>query len=399
MNKSVLVRISIISLFALTSCQPKSDLVSEPVVAAPAAVVPEKIIATVTGDALRVREMPYLDAEIVGHLMTGDQVVVESRTEWSEVIGDSDSFWFFVRAESYSGWTYGGFLDFRDLKSATVAFDPGVSPPPDILPDPNEGTRPGTIDPDKLPEILLPVFGLEEEPLVSNPKEGVITYDPFHEYLVLPYSGMPESRLRAFTAGEISGRLRLVAESSGNSGYEKDYGSGEFRLLSESSLSIPDANPEFSDAILIPFYRLATLDAGSWEIYAFIGEDNWPVAVGKVDISPSEVTIVPVSEPEPLVHSPRSQYSRGDTAYAFGVRKEGPGNLQVALYNDSGEYSGGKILLRPVSAVQLRTDSSGYWSARFYLGDDIPDGRCWAAVGDPIEGLENIRLFITSIEL
>jgi hypothetical protein len=399
MNKSVLVRIGIISLFALTSCQPKSGPVSEPVVPAPAAAVPEKIIATVTGDALRVREMPYLDAEIVGHLMTDDQVVVESRTEWSEIIGDLDSFWFFVRAESYSGWTYGGFLDFGDLKSATVAFDPGVSPPPTILPDPNEGARPGTIDPGKLPEILLPVFGLEEEPLVSNPKEGVITYDPFHEYLVLPYSGMPESKLRAFTAGEISSRLRLVADSSGNTAYEKDYGLGEFRLLSESSLSIPDANPEFSDAILIPFYRLATLDAGSWEIYAFIGEDNWPVAVGKVDISPSEVTIVPVSEPEPLVHSPRSQYIRGDTAYAFGIRKGGPGNLQVALYNDSGEYSGGKILLKPVSAVQLRTDSSGFWSARFYLGDDIPDGRCWAAVGDPIEGLENIRLFITSIEL
>ncbi len=98
-------------------------------------------------------------------------------------------------------------------------------------------------------------------------------------------------------------------------------------------------------------------------------------------------------------HSPRSRYSRGDTAYAFGIWEAGSCSLQVALYNDSGEYNGGKILLRPVLAYQVKTDSSGFWSVVFHLREDLPDGRCWVAVGNPIEGLVNLRLFITSVEL
>ncbi len=400
MKKPVLVCFEILSLFALLSCRPKSQSALEPEKAPPAAVVQEKVIATVTGDALRVRDMPYLDAEIVGHLMTGDRIVIESRTEWTESIGDLNASWFFVRADGYSGWTYGGFLDFGEIESASIFPDSGVSPPvadstPVQEPDPDSGS----IDPATLPEILLPVFGLEEEPMVSDPTEGVITYDPFHENLVLPFSDSPDSRLKSFSSGKLPDRLRIVAEFPGPSGYEQSYESGDIRLLSESSLVLPRDIPGFNDAILVPFYRLATLDAGSWEIYAFLGDDNWPIAVGKVEISPSEVSIVPESEPDPMRHSPRSRYSRGDTAYAFGNWEAGSCSLQVALYNDSGEYSGGKILLRPVLAYQVKTDSSGFWSVDFHLGEDLPDGRCWVAVGNPIEGLENLRLFITSVEL
>lgn len=343
--------------------------------------------------------MPYLDAEILGHLMTNDQVVVETRTDWTESIGDMDAFWYFVRTDSYSGWTYGGFLEFGDTNPSSVVSDPGVVRRSPEIVDTRSSDVVEFLDPSTLPEILLPVFGMEEEPRITDRTEGVITYDPFYEYLVLPFSGRAESRLRSFVTGEIPGRLRLIAESPGSSVYEREYESGEYQMFSDSSLPDSSTNIDFIDAILIPFYRLATLDAGSWEIYAFIGEDNWPVAVGKVDIVPSDISIVPVSDPDPLHHSPRSRYVRNDTAYAFGARKAGSGNLQVALYNDSGEYSDGKILLRPASAVQLNTDGKGFWSVEFPLDDTMPDGRCWAALGDPIEGLENLHLFVTSLEL
>ncbi|MCK5251063.1 MAG: hypothetical protein KAJ98_13920 [Spirochaetaceae bacterium] len=393
MRKQVLVWLGILSLIALVSCRPKNEPVLESEKTSPDAAAPVMVVATVTGDSLRVRAMPYLDAEIIGHLMTGDRIVVESRTEWTESIGELNASWFFVRTGGYSGWTYGGYLDFGSIEPAAISPDPGVSPPVvDSTPVQESVTAFGAINTATLPEILLPVFGLEEKPLVSDPTEGVITYDSYHENLLLPFSDSPDSRLRSFSAGELPDRLRIVAEFPGPSGYEQSYGPGDFRVLSRE-------NPGFSDAILVPFYRLATLEAGFWEIYAFLGNDNWPVAVGKVEISPSEISIVPASEPDPMRHSPRSRYSRGDTAYAFGNRKAGSGHLQVALYNDSGEYRDGKILLRPVAAYQVETDSSGFWSVDFYLGEEFPDGRCWAAVGDPIKGLENLCLFMTSVEL
>lgn len=399
MKKAILFCFGIVSLIALLSCEPKSDLIPEPEKVTTEAPVQKKIVATVTGDSLRVREMPYLDAEILGHLMTGDQVLVETRTDWTETIGDLDSVWYFVRTDSYSGWTYGGFLNFGGSNPSSVAIDPGVVPrSPEFVETPLSVIS-RVLDPSTLPEILLPVFGFEGEPGIEDTREGVITYDPIYEYLVIPFSGLAESRLRAFVDEEVPGKLRLIAESPGSSVYEREYDSGEYQLFSDSSLPDTDNDTDFSDAILIPFFRLATLDAGFWEIYAFIGSDNWPVAVGKVNIVPSEISIVPVSDPDPMRHSPRSRYSRNDTAFAFGSRKGGQGNLQVALYNDSGEYSDGKILLRPASAVQVQADSKGFWSAEFFLGDTMPEGRCWAASGDPIEGLANLHLFITSLEL
>lgn len=399
MKQAILFNFGIISLLVLASCQPKSDLVPEPEKTPTETVVQKKIVARVTGDSLRVRQMPYLEAPILGHLMTDDQVVVETRTDWTESIGDKDTFWYFVRTESYSGWTYGGFLDFGDTNPVLVASDPGMVRRSPAIADTPSSVNESILDPSTLPEILLPVFGLEEKIGITDTTEGVITYDPFYEYLVLPFSGKADSRLRAFIAGESTGKLKLIAEPPGSSTFEREYDYRELQLFSGSISPDPISDVDFLDAVLIPFYRLATLKGGSWEIYAFIGEDNWPVAVGKVDMVPSEISIVPVSDPDPLRHSPRSRYSRNDTAFAFGSRKGGPGNLQVALYNDSGEYSDGKILLRPVAAEYVNTDIKGFWSVRFLLGETIPDGRCWAALGDPIEGLENLHLFVTSLEL
>lgn len=400
MKKPILKFLVLISLFVMASCGPKDKPVLESEKAASVEPVTQKVSANVTDDSLRVRSGPYLDAEIVGHLMTGDRISVETRTEWSQIIGDMDSPWFFVRADGYSGWTYGGFLDFGDASSGSVVFDPGLPPPSADGPGDSAAVQEvGIIDHAGLPEILLPVFGLEEEPIVSDPNEGVITYDSFHEMLVLPFSDSPDSKLKLFASGERNSRLRIVAEPPGSNGFEQEYYLEDCQLLSETSPTPFKKSYDFKDALLLPFFNLATLEPGLWEIYGFLDEETWPVAVGQIEISPSEVTIVAVPEPDPMKHSPRSTYSRGDTVYAFGNSDTGNGGLQLALYNDSGEYSNGKLLLRPVLAYQVNIDSSGYWEAEFLLGDDLPEGKYWAAVGNPIEGLENLRLFITSVDL
>ncbi len=400
MVKPVLSYLVIISLFIVVSCSRGTEVATIEQVQEPAAAVPEKVFAEVIADSLRVRVSPYLDAEIIGHLMTGNRVIVESRSEWTQVIAGEDSSWFFVRADGYSGWTYGGFLDFGEISPDSVASDPGLLPPSDGdgadgTGNASAGADPGltVLNPQIFPEILLPVFGLEDELQAGNLTEGVISYDPFHENLIIPFSESSDSEIRTFSVGNDDTHLHIVAEASGSTRYERSYTSGDYRLLSESSLS------HSLDALLIPFYRLASLPEGSWEIYAFLDDNNWPVAVGKIDISPAEISFVTNPDPNPLRDSPRSHYLRNDTVHAFGISSSGSGMLQVVLYHESDEYREGKILLQPVVAVQLKTDSSGFWSADFQLDEKMPAGRYWGAVGNPVAGLENLRLFITSITL
>jgi len=406
MKRSFFFCLGIISLLVTVSCGGKKTetaVVESPLnPPADTPVVVEKIVATVTDDALRVREAPYLDSQIVGYLMTGNRVLAESRTGWTEEIAGFDSPWFFIRTDGYSGWTYGGFLSFDGVSGDSVPPDPGVAPPGEIQNVLLEA--PGVLDPQNLPEILLPVFGLEDEIQIDKTSEGVITYSAEQEKLVLPYSDSPDSEFRAFVlggeSGETSGKstennpgtpdnsyrpgsLHIVAESHGSQSYDRYYSIEDCELL--------------PGTLLVDFFSLATLHAGSWEIYAFLNDNNWPAAVGKLELIPSFISLVPNPDPDPLRDSPRSHYSPGDTVYAFGYQDSGPGSLQVALYHVSDEYREGKILLRPVSAVQLQTDPTGFWSAEFRLDDSMPRGRYWAAVGSPIEGLENLILFFTGI--
>ena len=84
MKRSFFFCMGIISLLLTVSCGGKkveTEVVESPLT--PPAITPaavEKIAAMVTADALRVRAAPYLDSQIVGHLMTGNRVLVESRT-------------------------------------------------------------------------------------------------------------------------------------------------------------------------------------------------------------------------------------------------------------------------------------------------------------------------------
>jgi hypothetical protein len=55
--------------------------------------------------------------------------------------------------------------------------------------------------------------------------------------------------------------------------------------------------------------------------------------------------------------------------------------------------------VRPVLAYQLKTSPSGRWNLDFPLDERVPAGRCWAAVGSPVESLDNLHLFTTWIDL
>jgi len=388
MKKSIFFYLVIFLVLVMISCGDKkveqaagTGVEAEPGISPPR--VSEKVVAEVTGDSLRVRVSPYLDAEIIGHLMSGNRVLVESKTRWSEIISDMEDPWFFVRADGYSGWTYGGFLDFGGASSDSVPVDPAFPPPEDKSSPAVSST--GVLDPSSLPEILLPVFGQENPLLADHLKDGVISYNAVHEKLIIPLPDSPDSEISLFAAGDGGGAssLLIVAESHKAVHYERRYRAEDCEYL--------------SDAILVDFFPLATLDSGSWEIYALVGDNNWPAAVGKINITPAEITLSNSPEPDPLRDNPRGHYSTGDTVYAFGRLSTRGGRIQLALYHESDEYSEGKLILNPIRAVELQSDDTGFWSTTFLLDESMPQGRYWAALGNPIDGIKSIRLFITGI--
>jgi hypothetical protein len=256
-----------------------------------------------------------------------------------------------------------------------------------------EITGVGILDPGVLPEILLPVFGMENPLDAGKLTEGVIGYDESQEKLYIPFSELSEpSPLRDFRDGIKPGELlHVVAESESSSRYERFYRRDECEFLSgiEEGCS--------PDAVLVDFFRLAVLESGSWEIYAFPGDSNWPAAVGGIEIHPAELSFVSSPDPDPFRDSPRSRFSPGDTLYIFGNRESHPGHLQFGLYHESDEYREGQILLRPAAALEVNTDAGGFWSAELLLENSLPPGRYWGAVGNPITGAQNLKLFITSI--
>ena len=350
---------------------------------------PRDLLAKSTVDRLRVRALPYLDAEVVSFLSSGDEVLVESVTEWTQTLDTESAPWYFVRGESFSGWTYGGFLRFTSGSAEDVPVNPALPKPAD---EPEKAPA-GTIDPADLPEILVPIFGMEGDPPQIPGPEGTIGYDAFHEVLVLPFGQGADSRLAPVSSGTQS--LNLVAKSDAGDHFERRFNASEVRTLAGNWKVF--IGSESRDALIVPFHRLATLNPGSWEIYAFPGDDTWPAAGGKISIVPASVSILPVENPDPFVHDPNSTYRVGQSAYCFGYVENGRESRQVALYHDTREDRSGMILLRPVRGQRVEVDSSGRWKWKVPIESDFPDGRYWIAVGNPIMNVEDVRFFITSL--
>ncbi|MDF1568366.1 MAG: SH3 domain-containing protein [Spirochaetaceae bacterium] len=384
-----------ILLFFVMSCGRNPD--SEESNGAPEKLsVSKSVEATVTGDRLRVRRLPYLDQDVVGYLMAGDEVAVESRTVWTEIIGGTEAPWFYVSFNGLSGWTYGGFLEFSAGDVGAVIADTAMAPPKSKT---TEFTSSDNLDSEGLPELLLPVFGMETGIEVFRPREGTITYDSRSEYLIVPYGFVSDSSLVELSSTTDPSGFRVAAESPGGSHFERSFAFADLKKLSETASSLPPGFPSGADALLIPFFHLATLEEGSWEFYAFIGDENWPAAVGKTNIKPSEASVVKTPTPDPFRDSPRSSFVRGDIAYVFGRFSQSTPNLQVALYHDTEDFQNGKIRLKPVAAKRCITEDNGRWFTTINIDNRIPEGRCWIAVGDPIESVDNLLLFTTYIQL
>lgn len=383
--------ISLLFLAFLISCRPKDAAPTEKGAADAPPEEPARIIAASTVDRLRVRSLPYLDEDIVTFLSVGDSVVVESRTEWNQELDDMASPWYFIRTETNSGWTYGGFLKFTGDDRAAVPVNPAL-PPPAAVPDaPSEGP----IDVTRLPEILLPVFGVESEPPPIPGDEGTIGYDPMLGNLIIPFREGADSGLAAYASG--SGTLRLEAKHVSGVQFEHVF-SGSDAVLYSSAWGYFGGTGR-GEAILLPFHRLASLPGGAWEFYAFAGNENWPAAIGKAEISPGEVSLSTAESPNPMTDSPHVILKSPGRIYCFGTDGTGSGYREVALYHDSAEIRDEQVLLRPVAARRVAVDSRGRWNTVFQLAGDIPEGRYWTAVGDPIEDLEDVKLFITSLEI
>jgi hypothetical protein len=78
--------------------------------------IPDNNLGTVTSDRVRVRSFYDLDSDILGHVNTGEEVIVMERSPGKEVIGDMNDYWFRVLSKSsyIKGWIYGAFLELEE---------------------------------------------------------------------------------------------------------------------------------------------------------------------------------------------------------------------------------------------------------------------------------------------
>ncbi len=368
----------------LTACKktPRQEA-SGPVVAESPAPVRTPVLATVSEDRLRLRSEPYLDSLIVTHLMKGDSVEVQFRTDWEQGIEDVSSPWYFIRTDAHSGWTYGAFLLFRAQERLAVPVDPAPKPPAerghteDVSLD---SARAGAPAP---PEILLPLVPAASEPVLPNIQEGTIEYLPGHNLLVLPFG--VKNRLRLDDIEFIN----LVANAPDGREYRRRFSAGEWQRY-------PD---EDGAVVLLPFYQTAVLQRGLWEFYGFLGDDIWPAAVGKAEMTPSSLSLLPSAEPHPLTDSPHSSYRRGGKVCVFGLTGKPGESFQLALYYQTEEIRESKMVLRPVFFRQIKSDEKGRWKAEVAIGEDWPAGLYRAAAGSPVTDAEHLILNATSLNL
>ena len=234
----------------LGSCRAPAESQAAPETSTENHVQPVPVRAVSAVDNLRVRAEPYLDSAELGRLMKGDAVVVESRTQWTQVIDSLKANWYFSRAERFSGWVFGGYLDFQtDSNRLTVPVDPSLSAPGPV-PDKGGNTNPDVLDPKSLPELRIPAYGMDALPDSSAAQDGVIGYDRLYNQLLIWYAVIPSSRLYSYLVDESGFSVRIVAKSPDGKQFEVNYEAAELERYRSSYQGRIGGK---LDALLVPF--------------------------------------------------------------------------------------------------------------------------------------------------
>ena len=78
--------------------------------------IPDSNLGTVSSDRVRMRGSYDLDSDILGHVNTGEEVIVMERSPEKQAIGDMYDYWYRVVSKTsfIKGWMYGAFLDLEE---------------------------------------------------------------------------------------------------------------------------------------------------------------------------------------------------------------------------------------------------------------------------------------------
>ncbi len=354
-------------------------------VSADAPVKTGPVQATVSGEMLRLRSLPYLDADILALMPKNTTVLVQHRTSWQQEIDGTSAPWYFIRTDMHTGWTYGGFLTFSAGEASGVRVDPYYESP-----DKRETVLSKTnFDHEAVPEILLPVSNTDTALLLSQGAAGRIVYSEEHNVLVLPLK--TQDNLQFADADYLT----LAAKAPDGREFKRNYFREEWSFYPENTSGVSKQK----QAVLLPFYPTAQFRKGLWEFYVFLDDNNWPAAVGKAEIQPPRISLLPSSEPHPLESTPHSSYRRGAAVYCYGRSDIRGDFFQLVLYHKGAKNENNEILLSPVYSCSVKSDELGYWSKEIIIGQDWPSGRYIPAAGQPVSGLDNLYLGETSLQL
>ena len=352
----------------------------------PESKIKENAAARVTDNGLRVRSEPYLDSDIKGFLSAEETVLAESRTEWQETINGRKSSWYFIRTDKLSGWVFGGFLDFKG--NPEIHVDPAVpSPEKRKISESGYSDKNKTgkieiteINPAELPQIMVSSSQRPDCPGKTGGYEGSVLYDPVTQKLIIPFNRNPESPFYRFLEGESSEKLKIAAKKPSGENISVEYSGEELQLYSNCT---ENQKETVSDALLIPFCRLPSLENGSWEFYVFT-ENNWPDAVGKINIEPSCLFISDAETENPFCGSGMNNFAPGTILYIYGrIIPDSPGcssACYLGLFRNTGSKNRGKSAAEPVKAFLIKPGTAEYWEFQVAVDKSFSCGSYTAAV-------------------
>lgn len=316
-------------------------------------------VATVTGDRLRARTLPSLDAPVFDLLAVGSKWPVSGVTDRTHTIGEHTAPWYRLKVHSIDVWSYGGFLNVQpgddpeaiptipisDLsQTRTTAQGARVAPP--------SSTEPKGILPYWVIELDDSIPPLEEwisERIVRAGWNRVITLSgtPRESILVIALSPDGQEFRRSFAVGDTDHDLVVIADEL-----------GEELVLLRFTFAPP-----------------ASTTAGRWRISAVLDGDESNTQEFSQHMHPEMVSMAPVgSTPTPFRLYAGYTVEHGEQFALWVAGRESRSETAVTLYIDTGECCvDGLSVARPLvsfAVPQGPTETPIILS----VGDDIPIG-------------------------
>jgi len=80
-----------------------------------------RLSGIVNNNAIRIRDKPSLEGNIIGQLNSGMKINVLGRSEHRMLLKENNSYWLKINLDNIDGWTYGAYIDLYEIQHDTLS--------------------------------------------------------------------------------------------------------------------------------------------------------------------------------------------------------------------------------------------------------------------------------------